>query len=216
MYKECAEGNLNPEWKIDKPVSYHKFHDILSRQMLQWNPVHQMYPGDKMMRKVKQLNLSHRAKKKRRAFELAGYQDSVSIDEFKKSKEGPNPRLCGNLTEFTAHLKGILRQGTGGRGRGALKCVVCNMRTYSICGLCVTTNSRDLDGHPPLCFFPSKGPSIGNSCFVDLHNDVFFGLAKKDCNTVVRKKEDEWVRPNGAKRYEHATYMAEFMKNNIA
>jgi hypothetical protein len=56
MYKECAEGGLDPDWKVSKPVSYHKFHDSLSRQMLQWDPAHQLYPGDKNMRRVKQLN----------------------------------------------------------------------------------------------------------------------------------------------------------------
>ncbi len=66
--------------------------------------------------------------------------------------------------------------------------------------------------HPPLCFFPSKGPGAGNSCFLDYHNDVFFGLAKKDCNSVVKKTVSEWVAPNGAKRDEHAKYMTEFME----
>jgi hypothetical protein len=52
MYKECAEGGLALEWKVLKPVSYHKFHDILSRQMLQWDPAHQLYPGDKHMGRI--------------------------------------------------------------------------------------------------------------------------------------------------------------------
>jgi hypothetical protein len=214
MYKECAEGGLDPEWKVDKLVSYHKFHDSLSRQMLQWDPAHQLYPGDNNMRKVKQLNKSQRVRKKRRAFELNGYEDSVSIDEYKKSKKGPNPRLCGNLSAFRCHANGIVKQGTGGRGKGALKCVVCNTRTYTSCGLCLSPQANDNDGrHPPLCFFPSKGPGVGNSCFLDYHNDVFFGLAKKDCNSVVTKREAEWVAPNGAKRDEHAKYMAEFMES---
>jgi hypothetical protein len=92
--------------------------------------------------------------------------------------------------------------------------VVCNTRTYTSCGLCLSPQANDNDGrHPPLCFFPSKGPGVGNSCFLDYHNDVFFGLAKKDCNSVVTKREAEWVAPNGAKRDEHAKYMAEFMES---
>jgi hypothetical protein len=118
MYKECAEGGLDPAWKCEKPVSYHKFHDILSRQMMQWDPAHQAYPGDKNMRRVQQLNKEKRVTKKRRNFELNGYEDSVSVEEYKKSKNGPNPRLCGNLSEFTRHANSILKQGTGGRGRG--------------------------------------------------------------------------------------------------
>jgi hypothetical protein len=30
MYKECTEGGLDPQWNVDKPVLYHKFHDSLS------------------------------------------------------------------------------------------------------------------------------------------------------------------------------------------
>jgi hypothetical protein len=142
------------------------------------------------MRKVKQLNRNQQVKKKRQAFEMDGYKDSVSIDEFKRSKEGPNPRLCGNLSKFRCHANGIVKQGTGGRGKGAVKCVVCNTRTYTSCGLCLTPQANNNDGqHPPLCFFPSKGPGVGNSCFLDYHNDVVFGLAKKDCNSVVKKRE---------------------------
>ena len=65
MYKECAEGGLDPAWKCEKPVSYHKFHNILSRQMMQWDPAHQANLGDKNMRRVQQLNKEKRATKKR-------------------------------------------------------------------------------------------------------------------------------------------------------
>jgi hypothetical protein len=64
-----------------------------------------------------------------------------------------------------------------------------------------------------LCFFPSKGAGLGNAYFPDYHNDIFFGLAKKDCNGVVAKHESVWVAPNRAKCDEHAMYMEEFMVN---
>jgi hypothetical protein len=83
MYKECAEGGLDLEWgKVEKPVSYHKFHGILSRQMMEWDPAHQKYPGDKNMHRVRQLNREQRGTKKCQAFELAGYEDTVSIEEY--------------------------------------------------------------------------------------------------------------------------------------
>jgi hypothetical protein len=86
------------------------------------------------------------------------------------------------------------------------------MKTYTSCGIC-GMESNGNDGHPSLCFYPSKGAGAGNVCFLDYHNDVFFGLAKKDCNSVVRKHHAEWVAPNHAKRDEHAIYMAEFIVN---
>jgi hypothetical protein len=105
-----------------------------------------------------------------------------------------------------------LKQGSGGRRRAGLKYVVCNTKTYTCCGFCITT-AKDNDGHPPLCLFPSKEAGLGNACFLDYHNNIFFGLAKKDCNGVTTKHESNWVAPNCAKRDEHAMYMEEFMVN---
>jgi hypothetical protein len=49
MYKEVAEGELDPTWKITNVLPYHKFHDKLSKQLLNWDPLNQDYPGDKEM-----------------------------------------------------------------------------------------------------------------------------------------------------------------------
>ena len=31
MYRECAEGVINPEWKLEDPVDFHTFRDFLSK-----------------------------------------------------------------------------------------------------------------------------------------------------------------------------------------
>ena len=41
---ECCEGLLCPFWKVENPVIYRKFKEILSSQMLSYNPVHKCYP----------------------------------------------------------------------------------------------------------------------------------------------------------------------------
>ena len=56
IYLECAEGKLDPSWHIHHPVTFRTFRDILSQQMLQYDPKHQHYPGDEKMRVVTQLN----------------------------------------------------------------------------------------------------------------------------------------------------------------
>jgi hypothetical protein len=89
MYKECAEGGLDPQWKVNKPVSYHKFHNSLSRQLLQWDPAHQLHPGDNNMLKVKQVNKTQRVKKRRRAFEIDGYKDSFPLMSSRKARKAP-------------------------------------------------------------------------------------------------------------------------------
>ena len=46
MYIEVTEGKLDPDWKVEKPRSYYKFRDKLSKQMLEYNPIDLLYPGN--------------------------------------------------------------------------------------------------------------------------------------------------------------------------
>ena len=39
IYLECCEGLLCPFWKVENPVTYQKFREILSSQMILYNPV---------------------------------------------------------------------------------------------------------------------------------------------------------------------------------
>ena len=47
IYKECAEGRIDSEWEIEHPIDLWIFRDVLSKQMLQYSPTHQLFPGDK-------------------------------------------------------------------------------------------------------------------------------------------------------------------------
>ena len=38
IYREVVEGNLNPSWKIKKPMSYWQFWDRLDIQMPHYDP----------------------------------------------------------------------------------------------------------------------------------------------------------------------------------
>jgi hypothetical protein len=51
------------------------------------------------------------------------------------------------------------------------KCVVCGELTYSICVLC---------GGKGLHHFPQKGNCSSKDCFIDYHDEAFFGLALDD------------------------------------
>jgi hypothetical protein len=60
-YKERAEGNLDPSWKV--PIEdFHTFHERLSEQMLQYDPHHCFYPGDDNLRDCTQQNKKARQK----------------------------------------------------------------------------------------------------------------------------------------------------------
>ena len=52
MYIECCEGGLDPLWAIDekKRMTFSQFRIQLSEQMLGYNPVDNLYPGDNTFR----------------------------------------------------------------------------------------------------------------------------------------------------------------------
>ena len=49
MYLEVSEGKLASEWKT-LPYDFWTFRDKLSKQMLQYDPLHREYKGDAGMR----------------------------------------------------------------------------------------------------------------------------------------------------------------------
>ena len=58
MYLECAEGVLDPKWKLEKNqiVGFHQYRNWLSKQMCTYDPRSETQPGDDKMRVVTQLN----------------------------------------------------------------------------------------------------------------------------------------------------------------
>jgi hypothetical protein len=54
MYIECAIGKLNPLLKVQKPMTFWRFCERLLIQMLQYDPQHRLYLGDKALRKSTQ------------------------------------------------------------------------------------------------------------------------------------------------------------------
>lgn len=73
--------------------------------------------------------------------------------------------LCGDLSRLHRHLKSF---------KTSLKhpkaCKVCGGDTYSISGIYAV----------PLHLMPSKGRRANKTCFIDYHDDCFFGLAGED------------------------------------
>ena len=50
IYLEVCEGKLDAEWKVQYPVDFWTFRDILSIQMLEYDPKNRKYLGDDAMR----------------------------------------------------------------------------------------------------------------------------------------------------------------------
>ena len=55
IYLKRCEGYLFPFWKVENTVTYQHFREILSSQMISYNPVQKLYPGDHNMGEVTKL-----------------------------------------------------------------------------------------------------------------------------------------------------------------
>ena len=49
--QQMAEGKLNPDWKVIYPVDFWTFGDLLSTQMLEYDPIKRKYPENAEMRR---------------------------------------------------------------------------------------------------------------------------------------------------------------------
>ena len=199
MYLEVTEGKLDKDWKIVYPVDFWTFRDVLSIQMLEYDPKNRRYPGDDSMRVCTKQNKNKRGdddpedpssnKRGRGRPSAVDKKTALETAKFKKAKfgRGENSRLCGNLSRLDKHIKSV---------ETALKhpkaCKVCGGEAYSICGICGV----------PLHFIPSKGKHAGKMCFFDYHDDAFFGLARED-SKMNKSKKSEWAYPTVSKKKEN-------------
>ena len=212
IYLEVAERKLNSDWKVTYSVDFWTFRDVLTLQMLQYNPKDRTYPADDSIHVCTKQNKSQRVGKKKSRQDLeddetddaseigskkgrgqpsvASKQKQKEAQEFKRAKygRGDNSRLCGNLSRLDKHIKSV---------ETSLKhpkaCKVCGGDTYSDCNVCGV----------PLHFIQTKGKHTGKMCFFDYHNDAIFGLARDDTKLSNAKKSD-WAYPSMSKRKENA------------
>jgi hypothetical protein len=101
IYEECAEGEIEPTWKVEKKrvLSFFEFREKLSRQMLGYNPKKILYPGDAQMRCVTSLARSKRGQKRKHAV--------VDVNMYKKNKRYRTSRLCGDLNKLCHHIDSV-------------------------------------------------------------------------------------------------------------
>ena len=86
-------------------------------------------------------------------------------------------------------------------------CVVCGENCYTICTLCGVWL------HPPN---NKKGKNKDATCFLDWHNDKFFGLARDDWINLLKKRKGDWEPPNNAKRHAQSRYICHLTNTALA
>jgi hypothetical protein len=195
IYLEAAEGDLRPEWKVPKPVSYHKFQDLLSQQMLEWNARKRKYPGDQSLRPCTQQDKKRRRGPNHTRGTTDGSFGSAHLVSVEQTKEN-GQRLCGNLTDFLDHVESRHKVKHGGT------CSFCSEQCFTKCGKCKKF----------ICFYPSKGKNEGKACYGHYHNSVCFGLGIADQQKYLGETRSSWVSPTPKHFADQRVYMEDVLK----
>jgi hypothetical protein len=200
MYQECCTGALDPLWKVNRPVDFWTFCDILSVQMLEYSPTRRKYPGDNAMRLATQQHASVRFHDPEQPITTTRGRptNNIALQQYLKAKQdawkagGKYPRLCGDITMLTEHATTFELQA-----RDHI-CVVCGEKCYAECKEC------GVHLHPP---FSRRGNSEGKLCFFDWHNDCCLGITKHDHETLLRKRKKDFKVATPYKKKLQANYI---------
>ena len=159
IYLELAEGNIDPQWRVRKPVDFHRFREKLAIQMLKYSPANRQYPGDEKNRASTKLPI-----KRRNPPSTTSSSGSSSLASTIQEHQ-PN-RLCGDLSLLHNHVGSMWSHPKNSR-----LCKVCGMPTHQHCALC---------DNAPLHYYatPDGFPA---PCFFLYHDKGFSGLARSDC-----------------------------------
>ena len=179
MYIECCEGNLDPSWFVEEKdrASFSEFRQVLSEQMLKYDPRNDKLPGDRKFRR------STQQPKKRRggsssSSTATGYDgNGLTVRNVKRAKL--DNRFCNNLDEFMEHLESAKVDSNN----NSAPCQVCGAKTLWKCELCGVR----------CCAGKKKWDGV--QCFSRFHNIKYFGLPRCDSHIhgVLQK---DWKKPN--------------------
>ena len=170
IYKDCAEGRVDPEWKIPNPVGGPAFRSRLSKQMLEYDPRNLNYPGDAMLRSVNRYNKKRRGLVSTTTNNNAVCEDGQQRVGFSDYLNEIKPRRRGDVSRFGLHSSDILKKHLASMKQvGAAKCEVCNKTTFWRCELC---DAR-------MCLKSGNSAST-LSCVLDFHSEDHLGLTQND------------------------------------
>ena len=198
MYNECCDGELDPEWAIplEERMHFSTFRQTLAKQMLAYDPVRNLYPGDSSFRSVTRLTKEQRRSRNPLPTITEG---SPFVDAFVDARrplpgfDPPPPRLCGPLNNLQKHLSSIEKK------TWTKPCEICGEKTLWRCTICDKW----------MCTNASKKWN-GAECAVRFHNDSFFGLAKCDHKFTGLKRP--WRPPTDNDVNRNVSKMQKIMK----
>ena len=183
FYKECAEGKLNPEWKVASPMKLQKFIEEMGKRMLAYDPTNQRYPTEEKMRACTQ-----QPRKRRRSPAAAASAPTSAAASAAASSASPAHRraapplskwrrrgvLCFSMTEFAAHKQKVSDRTTNAA------CHWCGKPTKR---KCLHPSCQSV----PLCVGTER------ACFLNYHDPALDGLGRRDRATAEQRN---WVMPS--------------------
>jgi hypothetical protein len=199
IYIELAEGKVDLDWKVDKPLDFYTFRETLARQMLSYTPKDVKYLGDELFRLVTQSTKAKRAPSPPLPALIAegaitttaaGINGTVLVT--KKAKK----RLCGFVGNLAEHYDSCNTMEEKGK---KLTCVFCGKPTYQFCGLCGSAMHK----------YPQDDGQ--SSCFFHWHDTGCFGLARDDWK-ITNKRMKEWKYPTMAEMKANEQQMMQLSK----
>ena len=197
MYKECASGTIDPEWKLDSPLSSPNFRSKLDKQMCGYRSARNKYPGDKYLRRNTRLT---QQLKIRRDASLGMSSDGTKHVSYNQYLDAKHPRMdvsrlySDNIDLLKEHLNSIKKVHKS-------KCQVCKEWCCTKCVKC--------DAH--MCF-KSKPHMSSISCCLDYHNDDHFGLIRDHCKELFGDQPSAFTTALKCRLWAHKHVMAALRK----
>ena len=185
IYLECCEGHLSPQWKVNEPADFFQFRSSLSKQMLNYDPKNQLYPGDSMLRAVTKIP---KAKRRKIMMNIDDVVVSHSVEHGNNNNKHVSKQMYTNVKQNSNRFCSISTIGTHLNSiishKHPVKCAVCGKKTYKRCGVCGVS----------LHHLNAKGDGQGRNCFMQYHDEYHFGLCYAD-RSLVCKTASEWKTP---------------------
>ena len=201
MYVDCASGDVDPDWKLDKPLTSPKFRLRMGEQMCDYNARNCAYPGDEFLRSVTRLSKRQRTDMRTVLDVADDGTKHVSYNHYLDAKhprgKGSVSRLCGDdLDLLKAHLNSFYKTSQG-------KCQVCGKDVYYKCGKC--------DKH---CCFKSELKMMSISCCLDFHSDDHFGLVAEDRASLFGELKSKFKKATATELRKNKTHMQKLKKRH--
>lgn len=183
FYKECTQGNVDPDWKVDDPMTGPEFRARMLEQMLEYDPRRLHYPGDSKLRSVTRINRKRRGKVTTTANNTVCEDGQLRVG-FPDYLNEMRPRGRGEVTRFAIHSSEVLKKHLKSMKQvSEAKCEVCSNKTFWRCDLC--NGAR-------MCLKSGSGAST-LSCVLDYHSEDHMGLTREDRHRFFGEKKSTFT-----------------------